>query len=421
MFPKSNDFKLTKRACYFAYLSMSSVFSLPPILFLTFREMYGISFTLLGTLVLINFCTQLCIDLIFTFFPKYFNIKRTVQIMPLITSLGLLIYALVPTFFPQFAYLGFAVGTVVFSISAGLSECLLSPTVAAIPSDDPGRDMSMLHSLYAWGVVTVVVISTLFLTLFGRENWMILTVFWALAPVVSFILFSIAPMPDINISNENTSAEKAKKKNFALMLCVFCIFFGSAAENSMTNWISGYMENALSIPKAWCDVAGMALFAILLGAVRTWYGKYGKNIYSVLLFGMIGSVVCYLAAGLSPNSILSTVACVLTGVCTSMLWPGTLIFMEEVTPAPGVAAYALLAAGGDFGASIAPQMLGIVVDTVAESEWGLSLAQTLSLTGEQVGMKVGMLTAAIFPMIGVILLIFMGRYFKKSIFTKKTV
>ena len=104
-----------------------------------------------------------------------------------------------------------------------------------------------------------------------------------------------------------------------------------------------------------------------------------------------------------------------------MLWPGTLIFMEEVTPAPGVAAYALLAAGGDFGASIAPQMLGIVVDTVAESEWGLSLAQTLSLTGEQVGMKVGMLTAAIFPIIGVILLLFMGRYFKKSIFTKKTV
>jgi len=42
MFRKSTDFNLTKKACYYSYLSMSSVFSLPPILFLTFREMYGI-------------------------------------------------------------------------------------------------------------------------------------------------------------------------------------------------------------------------------------------------------------------------------------------------------------------------------------------------------------------------------------------
>lgn len=420
MFRKSTDFNLTKKACYYSYLSMSSVFSLPPILFLTFREMYGISFTLLGTLVLINFCTQLCVDLIFTFFTKYFNVKRTVQIMPLITSLGLFIYALVPTFFPDFAYIGLAVGTVVFSIAAGLCECLLSPTVAAIPSDDPGRDMSMLHSLYAWGVVAVVVISTLFLTVFGAENWMYLTVFWALAPVFAFILFSIAPMPELNIVHEN-SADTAKKKNFALALCFFCIFFGSAAENAMTNWISGFMENALGIPKSFCDIAGIALFAVLLGIVRTVYAKYGKNIYSVLLFGMMGAVGCYLVAALSANPIVSTVACVLTGVCTSMLWPGTLIFMEEVIKNPGVTAYALLAAGGDFGASVAPQMLGVVVDTVAETEWARTLGVSLSLSGEQIGMKVGMLTAAIFPIIGTILLLFMGRYFKKKIFTKKSV
>ena len=86
-----NKFKRTKYACYYTYLAMSSVFSLPPLLFLTFREMYGISYTLLGTLVLVNFCTQLTIDLIFTFFTKYFNIHKTIKIMPLLTSLGLFI------------------------------------------------------------------------------------------------------------------------------------------------------------------------------------------------------------------------------------------------------------------------------------------------------------------------------------------
>ena len=80
-----NDFRRTKYSCYYTYVAMSSIFSLPPLLFVTFREMYGVSYTLLGTLVLVNFCTQLLIDLIFTIFSKHFNIKSTVRLMPLIT------------------------------------------------------------------------------------------------------------------------------------------------------------------------------------------------------------------------------------------------------------------------------------------------------------------------------------------------
>ena len=55
---------------------MASVFSLPPLLFATFKEMYNISYTLLGTLVFVNFCTQLGVDLVFSFFSKYFNIHK---------------------------------------------------------------------------------------------------------------------------------------------------------------------------------------------------------------------------------------------------------------------------------------------------------------------------------------------------------
>ena len=69
----AKDFKRTRLSCYAAYLSMASIFSLPPMLFITFHEMYGVSYTLLGTLVLINFCTQLSIDLVFSFFSKHFK------------------------------------------------------------------------------------------------------------------------------------------------------------------------------------------------------------------------------------------------------------------------------------------------------------------------------------------------------------
>ena len=409
----AKKFNRTRLTCFFTYLAMSSVFSLPPILFVTFRETYGISYTLLGTLVLINFSTQLIIDLIFTFFSKHFNIHKTVRIMPLITSTGLAVYAIIPTVFPEFAYAGLVAGTVIFSIAAGLCEVLMSPLVAALPSDTPEKDMSTLHSLYAYGVTAVVIISTLFFLIFGRESWMYLTLFFALLPIISAVLFSVSPLPEMKLS-QNAPQSKSKGKYYALALCTACIFLGSAAENSMTNWISGYVENALNMPKAAGDILGLTLFAILLGLGRTLYAKYGKSIFSVLVFGMIGATVCYITAALSPVPVISLIACVLMGLCTSMLWPGTLILMEERIPAVGVAAYALMAAGGDLGASVAPQLLGIIVDTVSASPGAQTLASTFSLTTEQLGMKVGMLGASLFPLAGIFLLIYMRSFFKRQ-------
>lgn len=410
----AKNFKRTKLACYTAYFTMSSVFSLPPLLFATLQDMYGISYTLLGTLVLTNFCTQLTVDLIFTFFTKYFNVKKVVKVMPLITSAGLLIYALSPVVFSQNVYAGLLIGTVLFSVSAGLSEVLLSPVIAAIPSDNPQKDMSLLHSLYAFGVFTVVVISTLFIRFFGSHNWMYLTVFWALLPVIASVLFMLSPMPEMNISGSSQGANGTKRRTLAYAICVGSIFFGSCAENAMSNWVSTYMENALRIDKTLGDILGMAMFAILLGIARISYAKYGKNIKRVLLIGMLGASVCYLAAGLSGNVYVSFAACILMGLFTAMLWPGTLIMMEENIVGAGVAAYALMAASGDLGASFAPQLLGIVVDKVAASGFAADMSVSLGIEPEQIGLKAGMLVTAIFPILGTAVIIFAIKYFKKQ-------
>ena len=408
------NFKRTKLACYSAYFTMSSIFALPPILFVPLREMYGISYTLLGTLVLINFCTQLAIDLVFTFFSKYFNVKRILRIMPLITCAGMLIYALIPTLFPNIAYLGLALGTVIFSVSAGLSEVLLSPAIAAIPSDNPQRDMSMLHSLYAFGVFFVVVTATLGLKIFGNASWMYVTIFFALLPIIAAVLFMTSPIPEMNGGEDSGSTASGRSRIFGLFLCAGCIFFGSCSENAMTNWISSFMEKSLAIDKAVGDILGMALFAILLGIARISYAKYGKNICRVLLAGMISAAVCYITIGICSNVIISFIACILVGFVTSMLWPGTLIMMEEKLPGVGVAAFALMAASGDMGASIAPQLLGIVTDVVSESTLAADISLKTGLSPEQLGLKAGMLVTAIFPIIGAVFVIAAIYYFKKQ-------
>ena len=411
----SNPYKRTKLACYTAYFTMASVFSLPPLLFVTLREQYQIPYTLLGTLVLVNFCTQLAVDLLFTAFGGRFSPKTIVKVMPLVTTVGLLTYAWVPTLFPQFAYGGLVLGTVIFSVAAGLSEVLLSPVIAAIPSDTPQRDMSMLHSLYAFGVLSVVVFSTLFLRVFGEQYWMILTTILACTPILAAVLFMTAPMPDLTAhSATDTPKTKGAGRGVRLALCVCCIFFGSCAENAMSNWISGYMERALHIPKTVGDMLGMAVFAVLLGLVRIGYAKFGKSILPVLLVGMMGAVACYLTAGLSDGVVVPFVACILTGVFTSMLWPGTLIMMEETVPGVGVAAFALMAAGGDLGASVAPQLMGIVVDAVSAAPATAELAQQFALTPEQIGMKAGMLVSALFPLAGTVVVLLIMRTVKGS-------
>ena len=173
------------------------------------------------------------------------------------------------------------------------------------------------------------------------------------------------------------------------------------------------MENALGIDKALGDILGTAMFAVLLATTRILYARFGKNISKMLMIGMIGAVVCYLLAGFSTNMIVALVACALTGMFTSMLWPGSLILMEENMPGVGVAAYALMASGGDLGASVAPQLMGIVVDSVTASNLAARLALTTGLTAEQIGMKAGMIVTTIFPIIGIIVLTVTFRYFKK--------
>ncbi len=145
----NRKFARTKIACYTSNITGMAIGNLPPLLFVTFRDLYGISYSFLGMLVLVNFFTQLLADLIFSFFSHKFNIRLTLRLMPVITMLGLILYALSPFLFGANLYIGLVLGTIVFSFAMGLGEVLLSPVIAAIPADNPEREMSKLHSIYA--------------------------------------------------------------------------------------------------------------------------------------------------------------------------------------------------------------------------------------------------------------------------------
>ncbi len=394
------NYSKLKFACYTTNLTMSIIGNLPPMLFLTFRSLYNISYSLLGLLVLANFATQLTVDLILSFFSHKFSLPKLIKITPAVYLLGLVIFMLSPVLFPGNVYLGLVIGTVIFSAAGGLNEVLISPMFAAIPAENPEREMSKLHSVYAWGVVGVIIFGTLFLFAFGKESWQWLVAVLLVIPASSVIAFLGADIPKMD-TPEKVSGVVAMLKKKELWLCVFAIFLGGASECTMAQWSSGYLEQALGISKVWGDIFGVALFGAALGLGRSLYAKFGKNIGKVLFLGAIGATVCYLLCAVCSIPAVGLVACAFTGFCASMMWPGCLVVGADRIPTGGVFIYAMMAAGGDLGAALGPQLIGVVTDTVIANPTASALAQSWGLMPDQLGLKLGMLVGMLFPLVGI--------------------
>ena len=394
------NYSKLKFACYTTNLTMSIIGNLPPMLFLTFRSLYDISYSLLGLLVLANFATQLTVDLILSFFSHKFSLPKLIRITPAVYLLGLVIFMLSPVLFPGNVYLGLVIGTVIFSAAGGLNEVLISPMFAAIPAENPEREMSKLHSVYAWGVVGVIIFGTLFLFAFGKESWQWLVAVLLVIPASSVFAFLGADIPKMD-TPEKVSGVVAMLKKKELWLCVFAIFLGGASECTMAQWSSGYLEQALGISMVWGDIFVVALFGAALGLGRSLYAKFGKNIGKVLFLGAIGATVCYLLCAVCSIPAVGLVACAFTGFCVSMMWPGCLVVGADRIPTGGVFIYAMMAAGGDLGAALGPQLIGVVTDTVIADPAASALAQSWGLMPDQLGLKLGMLVGMLFPLAGI--------------------
>lgn len=405
--------KRVKLACYFVNISMAIVCNLSPVLFLTFNSLYDISFTLLGTLVFVGFFTQLIVDIIFSLFSHKFNIPLVVKLIPVLTISGLVLYALSPFLFPNNTYLGIVIGTFIFAASSGCAEVLISPVIAAIPSENPEREMSKLHSIYAWGVVAVIIISTLFLTVFDKSYWWILPLIFCLAPLFSLIMFLTSTLPHLE-TPEKASGAIGYFKNKWLWFCFLAIFLGGAAECTMAQWSSGFLESALGIPKIWGDIFGVALFAVFLGLGRTLYSKFGKSIGKVLFAGGIGASVCYFVAIFSPWPIFGLIACALTGFCVSMMWPGCLIVATDKIPNANVLVFAMMAAGGDLGASLSPQLVGLLKDQVQASEVGTKMAEFFNLPIGEFSLRFGMLVGLLLCIVSIFVYLTIMLSYKKK-------
>lgn len=356
-----NKYKITINACFLAYIVQAIVNNFVPLLFVTFQNEFDIPLSKITLLITFNFLIQLFIDLASAEFVDKIGYKASMVIAHFMCAAGLISLTFLPDLFKN-PFVGILIAVMIYAVGGGLLEVLVSPVVEACPTDNKEKAMSLLHSFYCWGQMGVVLISTLFFTVFSIENWRALAIVWALLPVVNAFVFMKAPIASLNEEGERgmTIFELAKNKLFwVLFLMMIC---AGASEQGVSQWASAFAEKGLGVTKTVGDLAGPMAFACLMGISRAFYGKFGHKI-KLDKFMNLSCLLCiasYLVISLVPNSVIGLIGCALCGLSVGIMWPGSFSKASASIKRGGTALFALLALGGDLGCTAGPTLVGFV-------------------------------------------------------------
>ncbi len=385
------NYKKTLVACYLGFITQAISANFAPLLFLTFKNTYGISLEKIALIPLVFYLTQLLVDLAATKFADKIGYRTCVVFSQVLSAVGLVLLAILPEVFSS-PFIGILIAVVLYAIGSGLVEVLLSPIVEACPFENKDGMMSLLHSFYCWGAMAVILFSTLFFTIFGLESRKILAFVWAVVPLINTFNFINCPIERLTSDGKSMTIRSLLKTPIFWLMIVLMICSG-AAEATMSQWASAFTESAVGVSKTVGDLAGPCLFAMFMGISRVLYGKFSEklNLSKVMLMCGILCVGCYLLASLSTIPVLGLAGCALCGLAVGIMWPGSISLSSKKCPLGGTAMFAFLALAGDLGAMVSPSLVG----TLSELAGG--------------NLKTGLLVATIFPVVLVLVLLILNK------------
>jgi fucose permease len=375
----TSKYRKTLTACYLGFVTQAIVANFTPLLFLRFHTEYDIPLGKIALISTVFYILQIFIDVFCAKFVDVIGYRKSVVFSQILSSVGLVGLAFLPSCFGD-PFVGILISVVVYAVGSGLIEVLVSPIVEACPFENKDSVMSLLHSFYCWGVVGVVALSTLFFAAFGMQHWRIMACLWALLPLYNAYNFTVCPINRLTDDGKSmTIRELFGKPCFWLFLCLMA--GAGASEASMAQWASAYVESALGFSKSIGDLAGPCMFAVAMGISRVIYGKYGQKIdlSNYMLGSGILCLLCYLLAALSTAPVFGLIGCILCGFSVGIMWPGSISIAAGEMPLGGTGLFALLAMGGDLGASVGPVVIGVITQRAADD------------------MRVGMLAGCVFP------------------------
>ncbi len=375
------SYKHTVFASYCGYITQAIVNNFAPLLFLIFQDEFNVPLEQITLLVTVNFIVQLTVDLLTAKFVHKIGYRRALVASHIFACAGIAGLAVLPGIMPPFA--GLMTSVILYAVGGGLTEVLISPLVEACPSDNKAGAMGLLHSFYCWGSVITVLLSTLFLFIFGKQSWRVLSIVWAAFPALVSVYFLKVPIPEMEEEKGGGMSIPELCKSKAFWVMAVLILCAGGSELAMSQWASAFAESALGVDKTVGDIMGPCFFAVLMGTSRVFYAKISARI-NLLKYMIVCGILCiasYMLAAFSPIPMLALLGCGICGFSVGAMWPGTFSTAAELLPRGGTAMFALLALAGDSGCSAGPTLVGIMSGAMGG------------------GLKAGLPFAAVFPLL----------------------
>ncbi len=389
----TKDSRFLVSCCHLGMFVQAMVINLTPLLFIPLREQFGLTFEQIGRLVLLNFLTQMVVDLVCTALADRVPTKPLVVAANFLAALGLVVFATAP-FVLDSPYAGLVLGTLIFSTGCGLLEVLLSPIINAVPSERKSGAMALLHAFYPIGKVAVIIVTGLALWLAGVASWPAVVLIWALVPLLNTLGFALVRIPPLAPEQGGTGL-LTMLRTPTLWLLLAAMALAGASEVTVAQWASAYIETGLGFSKVIADLVGFGLFGVGMVIGRLWFARHGEHEHldATMRLGAAASAACAVAMATLPLPWLALIMAGASGFFVSMLWPGALSLAAARYPLAGASLFALLAAAGDGGGALMPWGVGVIADAVAHLP-GIALGD---LTPEQIGLRAALLVSAICP------------------------
>ncbi len=384
------DYQKTIYACFVGYIVQAIVNNFAPLLFLTFQSEMGVPLSRITFLITFNFGVQLLVDLISPPFVDRIGYRVSMVLAHAASAAGLALMTFLPALTKD-PFTGLLIAVMVYAVGGGLLEVLVSPVMEACPTEHKESAMSLLHSFYCWGHVGVVLLSTVFFSVFGISRWRILALIWTIVPILNLVAFTRVPIaPIVEEGEEGLRFSQLARMKIFWLLMVMMICAG-ASEQAVSQWASTFAEKGLGVTKTIGDLTGPMFFAIMMGIARAIYGNFGQklDLKRFMAFSTILCVFSYAMIVFIPNPVIGLLGCGICGFSVGIFWPGTFSLASKGIRNGGTLMYALFALGGDVGCSGGPTVAGAVA-----SHFGDDLRK-------------GILAAMIFPVlmgIGLILI-----------------
>ena len=243
----------------------------------------------------------------------------------------------------------------------GCIEALVSPLVAELHPDDPGRHLNAAHAFFSFGVVVSVLVYGALLS--RGVSWRLSFAGCAAAAAVVGLVFQTSSFPAAGSGGARPPAAVTFLRRPAFWLLAVAMFLSAGAEGGLTFWSSSFIQRECAgLPGA--GALGVASFGGMMALGRLAVGRLAArtSLKRILLVSAVAGTGISACVTQAQSLWGAWIGLGLSGLCVGCFWPTILALAAETIAVGSATLFALLATAGIGGFGILPWTIGAVGD-----------------------------------------------------------